>query len=294
MDWIDILKIASGPLIGAVIGLITNWIAVRMLFIPRKALYIGKWHVPFTPGVIPRRQEALASALGNTISQSLVRKEDLKRTLCSNGVSRTVAKSVMTLPSVQSIGTRVLGDEKYSKSRDKALDLVTDKILEGILAVDIGGVISREASTAVSGYAAANPLVRMFVTDQMISQLAAPIADKVTDYLQSEGRGKLRETLMAQLEGIEDKPVRELVKNPEKFETIIVSLYRSLVNEYADAVVDHFHIERIVEEKIRAMEPRDLENLVLTVMKKELNALIWLGIPIGFIMGCITTLINHI
>ena len=294
MDWIDILKIASGPLIGAVIGLITNWIAVRMLFIPRKALYIGKWHVPFTPGVIPRRQEALASALGNTISQSLVRKEDLKRTLCSNGVSRTVAKSVMTLPSVQSIGTRVLGDEKYSKSRDKALDLVTDKILEGILAVDIGGVISREASTAVSGYAAANPLVRMFVTDQMISQLAAPIADKVTDYLQSEGRGKLRETLMAQLEGIEDKPVRELVKNPEKFEMVIVSLYRSLVNEYADAVVDHFHIERIVEEKIRAMEPRDLENLVLTVMKKELNALIWLGIPIGFIMGCITTLINHI
>lgn len=294
MDWIDILKIASGPLIGAVIGLITNWIAVKMLFVPRKALYIGKWHVPFTPGVIPRRQEALASALGNTISQSLVRKEDLKRTLCSNGVSRTVAKSVMTLPSVQSIGTRVLGDEKYNKSRDKALDLVTDKILEGILAVDIGGVISREASTAVSGYAAANPLVRMFVTDQMISQLTAPIADKVTDYLQSEGRGKLRETLVAQLEGIEDKPVRELVKNPEKFETVIVSLYRSLVNEYADAVVDHFHIERIVEEKIRAMEPRDLENLVLTVMKKELNALIWLGIPIGFIMGCITTLINHI
>ena len=294
MDWIDILKIASGPLIGAVIGLITNWIAVRMLFIPRKALYIGKWHVPFTPGVIPRRQEALASALGSTISQSLVRKEDLKRTLCSNGVSRTVAKSVMTLPSVQSIGTRVLGDEKYSKSRDKALDLVTDKILEGILAVDIGGVISREASAAVSGYAAANPLVRMFVTDQMIAQLTAPVADKVTDYLQSEGREKLRESLITQLEGIEDKPVRELVKNPEKFETVIVSLYRSLVNEYADAVVDHFHIERIVEEKIRAMEPRDLENLVLTVMKKELNALIWLGIPIGFIMGCITTLINHI
>ena len=42
------------------------------------------------------------------------------------------------------------------------------------------------------------------------------------------------------------------------------------------------------------MDPRDLENLVLTVMKKELNALIWLGIPIGFVMGCITTLINHI
>lgn len=294
MEWIDILKIASGPVIGAVIGLFTNWIAVKMLFLPRKALYIGKWHIPFTPGVIPRRQEALARALGNTISESLVRKEDLKRTLCSNGVSRTVAQSVLSLPSVQSIGTRVLGDVKYEKSRDKALDLVTDKILDGILAVDIGSVISREASAAVSGYAAANPLVRMFVSDQMIAQLTAPVADKVTAYLETEGREKLRQTLAEQLGSIEDKPVRELVKNPEKFETVIVGFYRSVVNEYADAVVDHFHIERIVEEKIRAMEPRDLENLVLTVMKKELNALIWLGIPIGFIMGCITTLINHI
>ncbi len=294
MDWIDIVKIVSGPLIGAVIGLFTNWIAVRMLFVPRKALYIGKWHVPFTPGVIPRRQEALARALGNTISESLVRKEDLKRTLCSNGVSRTVAQSVLSLPSVQSIGTRVLGSEKYGRSREKALDLVTDQILDGILAVDIGAVISREASAAVSGYAAANPLVRMFVSDQMIGQLTAPVADKVTAYLQTEGREKLRETLAEKLDTIEDKPVRELVKNPEKFETVIISFYRSVVNEYADAVVDHFHIERIVEEKIRAMEPRDLENLVLTVMKKELNALIWLGIPIGFIMGCVTTLINHI
>lgn len=293
MDWITILKIASGPIIGAVIGLFTNWIAVKMLFVPRKALYIGKWRVPFTPGVIPRRQEALARALGSTISESLVRKEDLKRTLCSNGVSRTVAQSVLSLPSVQSIGTRVLGT-KYETSRDKALDFVTDKLLDGILAVDLGDVIAKEASNAVSGYAAANPLVRMFVSDQMITQLTSPIADKVEDYLQTTGREKLRETLSAQISTVEDKPVRELVTNHEKFETVIVGFYRSLINEYADDVVDHFHIERIVEDKIRAMDPRDLENLVLTVMKKELNALIWLGIPVGFVMGCITTLINHI
>ena len=293
MDFATILKIASGPLIGAAIGLLTNWIAVRMLFIPRKALYIGKWRVPFTPGVIPRRQEALARALGNTVSESLVRKEDLKRTLCSNAVSRTVAQSVLSLPSVQSIGTRVLGG-RYEEKRDAALDFVTDKLLDGILAVDLGDVIAKEASNAVAGYAAANPLVRMFVSDQMIAQLTAPIADKVTDYLQTKGREKLRDTLAAELAPVENKPVRELVQNPEKFETVIVGFYRNLVNEYADAVVDHFHIERIVEDKIRAMEPRDLENLVLTVMKKELNALIWLGIPIGFIMGCITTLINHL
>ena len=54
------MRFLSGPLIGALIGYLTNWLAVKMLFRPRKALYIGKFHVPFTPGVIPRRKAALA------------------------------------------------------------------------------------------------------------------------------------------------------------------------------------------------------------------------------------------
>lgn len=293
MDWIELLKLLSGPLIGAVIGLFTNWIAVKMLFVPRKALYIGKLHVPFTPGVIPRRQGALATALGRTVSESLVRKEDLKKTLCSDAVSHTVATSVLSLPSIRTLGDKVLPGE-YEDKRDIVLDFITDKILAGLLAIDLGEVISKEAHEVVAGYAASNPLVRMFVSDQLINTLTAPIAGKVSDYLNADGREKLRTALAEQLGEIEDKPVRELISQTEKFEALIVSLYRNLVNEYADGIVEHFHIEHIVEEKIRGMNPRDLEALVLSVMKKELNSLIYLGIPIGFIMGCVTTLINHI
>ena len=75
---------------------------------------------------------------------------------------------------------------------------------------------------------------------------------------------------------------------------MIASFYRTLVNQYADAIVAHFHIDHIVEEKVCAMDPRELEDLLLMVMKKELNALVWLGVPIGFIMGCITTILNRI
>ncbi len=293
MDWPLILKLIAGPVIGAVIGLFTNWLAVKMLFIPRRPLYIGKWQLPFTPGVVPRRQKAFAKTFGRMISESLVRKEDLKKALCSDGVSKTIARSVLSLPSIHSLGERMLG-ETYGDKKEKALTLVTDKVIEGILAIDIGEVISREANATVAGYAASNPLIKMFVSDQLIATLTAPIAGKVTDYLQTEGREKLHATLAEQFSGVEDKPVRELVTNREKFEAVLIGFYRTLVHEYADAVVDHFHVERIVEDKIRAMDPRDLENLLLSVMKKELNAIVWLGLPIGFIMGCITTLINHL
>lgn len=293
MDWPLLLKWITGPVIGAVIGLFTNWLAVKMLFIPRRALYIGKWRVPFTPGVVPRRQGAFAKALGAMISESLVRKEDLKRALCSDGVSKTVARSVLSLPSIHSLGDRVLGEE-YEDKRDKALSLVADKILEGILAIDIGDVIAREANATVSAYAASNPLIKMFVSEQLINNLTAPIAGKVTDYLNTEGREKLLDTISQKLGAVENKPVCELITDKERFEELLVGFYRTLVNEYADAVVDHFHVERIVEEKVRAMDPRDLEDLLLSVMKKELNAIVWLGMPIGFIMGCVTTLINQL
>ena len=293
MDFLEILRLVSGPLIGAVIGLFTNWIAVKMLFRPRKALYIGKMHVPFTPGVIPRRQGALAKALGRMVSESLVRKEDLKASLCSDAVSHTVARSIMSLPSIASVGDQVLG-EKYEVYRDKTMELLSDKIIGGILSMDLGEIIAREANETVSTFAGSNPLIKMFVSDQLIATLTAPIAGKVEEYLKADGREKLRERLAEEYGNVENKSVAELISNEERFERILVNFYHAMVNKYADPVVDHFRIDEIVEEKIRAMDSRDLEALLLTIMKKELNALIWLGIPIGFIMGCITTLLNHI
>lgn len=286
------MRFLSGPLIGALIGYLTNWLAVKMLFRPRKALYIGKWHVPFTPGVIPRRKGALAKALGRMVSEMLVKKEDLKESLCSESVSRTVAKTVLSLPSLKEVGAQVASEEKYAQGRDKVLDFMTDRILQGILSLDLGEIISREATATVGTFTASNPLLKMFVSDQLIHTLTAPIAGKVTEFLEGDGRVKLREALAEQLTPYEEKPLAALFDDAERIETILVSFYRTLVKRYADAVVDHIHLERIVEAKINAMDPRELEALLLMVMKKELNALVWLGVPIGMIMGLITTLIN--
>ena len=50
--------------IGALIGGITNHLAIKMLFRPHEAKYIGSWRVPFTPGLIPKRRDELANNLG--------------------------------------------------------------------------------------------------------------------------------------------------------------------------------------------------------------------------------------
>ena len=165
------MRFLSGPLIGALIGYLTNWLAVKMLFRPRKALYIGKLHIPFTPGVIPRRKAALATALGKMVSEMLVRKEDLKESLCSKSVSRTVAKTVLSLPGVKEVGLQVFDEEKYEAGRDKLLDFATDRILQGLISLDLGAIISHEAMETVNTFTASNPLLKMFVSDQLITTL---------------------------------------------------------------------------------------------------------------------------
>jgi uncharacterized membrane protein YheB (UPF0754 family) len=67
------------PLIGAAIGYFTNDIAIRMLFRPYKAKYIGSWQVPLTPGVIPRNQARLAQRVADSITGSLLTPEAIEQ-----------------------------------------------------------------------------------------------------------------------------------------------------------------------------------------------------------------------
>lgn len=68
-------------LIGALIGGFTNHLAIKMLFRPHEAKYIGSWRVPFTPGLIPKRRDELARQLGKTVTNYLLTPETFKKKL---------------------------------------------------------------------------------------------------------------------------------------------------------------------------------------------------------------------
>ncbi len=58
------------PFVTALIGWITNWTAIRMLFRPRRPLKVGRW---FTlQGLIPRRQADLADKIATIVEAELI------------------------------------------------------------------------------------------------------------------------------------------------------------------------------------------------------------------------------
>ncbi|MEK4026040.1 DUF445 domain-containing protein [Sporosarcina sp. FSL W7-1283] len=67
-----VLTILFMAFIGALIGGVTNHLAIKMLFRPHEPKFIGKTRLPFTPGLIPKRRNELATQLGKTVTNYLL------------------------------------------------------------------------------------------------------------------------------------------------------------------------------------------------------------------------------
>ncbi|MEK3937325.1 DUF445 family protein [Sporosarcina sp. FSL W7-1349] len=75
-------------LIGALIGGFTNHLAIKMLFRPHEAKYIGQWRLPFTPGLIPKRRDELARQLGKTVTNYLLTPDTFRKKLLTPDMER--------------------------------------------------------------------------------------------------------------------------------------------------------------------------------------------------------------
>lgn len=81
-------------LIGAVIGYITNYLAIRMLFRPTTAKYLFGKQLPFTPGVIPKERDRLAKQTGQTVKQYLLTEDAVLSHLQTAQVSSRIEAGV--------------------------------------------------------------------------------------------------------------------------------------------------------------------------------------------------------
>ena len=85
------------PVLGAVIGYVTNALAIRMLFRPLTEKKILGLRVPLTPGIIPRRRHDLATSIGKMVATRLITDDMLLARLREPGFVDTVNDGVSQL-----------------------------------------------------------------------------------------------------------------------------------------------------------------------------------------------------
>ena len=298
MEFTEILRTLSGPVIGAVIGYFTNMIAVKMLFYPKKEIRLFGRRLPLTPGVIPKGRPRLASSVGKVIAHHLLTKEDITAHLLSEKAENKVADAVMEKLS-GNVREEVLSlthsdISTYEQKRAELIRAVSGQIVRAIESSDATETVLAALAEAFKEKVSATPLV-LLVNDRTLNMVMQPtkemldrkISENGTEYIMPLIDSKLREaeeqsglSLLEQFD-IDEPSVRHAV----------TTAYRSIVSQSVDAILQSVNISALVEEKINAMSIDELERLVQDVMKKELNAIVNLGALIGFILGLLNLLI---
>jgi uncharacterized membrane protein YheB (UPF0754 family) len=84
------------PIAGAIIGFVTNVVAIRMLFRPLKEIRFLGERLPFTPGILPKQRHRLAQSIGAMVERELLTPENLRLRLARNDV-RGQIKNALSL-----------------------------------------------------------------------------------------------------------------------------------------------------------------------------------------------------
>ncbi len=82
------------PLVGAIIGYVTNALAIKMLFRPLKAIFVLGIRLPFTPGILPRRRGLLAENIGKMVARELVTEDIIRERIRSDDFRLAIEKSI--------------------------------------------------------------------------------------------------------------------------------------------------------------------------------------------------------
>ncbi len=86
---IEVLSLSVG--IGAAIGYITNYVAIKLLFKPYKPVKLGKITI-FPQGVIPREKKTLAKKVGEIVKDYILSKEEIKKIVTSDEVKGEIER----------------------------------------------------------------------------------------------------------------------------------------------------------------------------------------------------------
>ena len=308
------------PLLGGIIGYVTNDIAIRMLFRPHSAKYIFGWHIPFTPGIIPKEKGRIAESIGNVVSENLMNKDVLERYLLSDEMVDNVRAAFTRFIDVQKENTETvrefishfLSDDEVLSVSTSVNQYITEQIKWKLSDPAVGNRIAHLAMEYVSAKilgSNSEELVRYtggtnfpgasYFIRQILASFCEPIemflSNTINEILQEKGESIVFGMIDGEVDSFLDKRVCELLSGHEEQLSLatnkVESLYRTLIRKHLSKMLESVDIRRIVKDRINEMDVDETERLILKIMKKELNSIVRLGALLGFLIGCLNCFI---
>ncbi|MBC1981999.1 DUF445 domain-containing protein [Listeria welshimeri] len=250
--------------IGGFIGAMTNYIAIRMLFRPYKALYLFNKRVPFTPGLIPKRRDELAEHIGKVVVSHLLTEDAIRARLLEENlqkeITETVAKMFHEKMQLETTPNELLHQLGYENAEGRSISW-----LETVLEKEINHFLTIKKTSQM------NELIPVMLEKELETKLphvTERITSKLTLFIASE-EGKLQIIMMLQKFFEEHGKMGSMARmfiNVESFSEKIQQEGAKLINQEDTKNL----INQLLTTEWKNFEAKELQELIPTEKQAHL------------------------
>ncbi|WP_022670472.1 DUF445 family protein [Hippea alviniae] len=260
------IDVVSLPLIGAFIGYFTNYVAIKMLFYPKKPYYIGKVRVPFTPGLIPKKRDEIIEKIADVVEKKIINKDELIRYIYSK------RNRIFLYDYTDKLLNELL--EKKLSSLNIPYKKFTP-IIESLIEEKLKPLIDEKISdiTLDINYITYNAFLLIDKTETVESLIGSKTKEKINsniEILSIEALNRLSDSL-------DDPKIKEIIRKKivESLDSYIDEsniLTASFVSMLAPLIEENDRIIEIIIEKLQALlKDKEIKKRVVKSIKESMD-----------------------
>ena len=273
------LLVKLSPLVIATLhGYGAAWLAVRMLFRPRRPLHLFGFQLPLTPGLLPKERERFIEALSTVISRHLLDVETVADEIAKLNLEveiTTIARREYLEQTQKESTIRVIAEHLRAR-----LHQLRDSVeARHEIARGLRQIVEAEIGRRFSLFR--RMVVDYFLDDQALYRIVSDsinqLADRIVDSLY------VRTTI-----------AQAIAQIPETVFQDGNDTSATAVNQLVTMLSQRLDLHRILVNRLSALSNEDIEGLVMETAGREIRAIVWFGAGIGLLVGIVQTAINFL
>ena len=285
------------PLAGAIIGYVTNVVAIRMLFRPLREIRLFGIRLPFTPSILPRERQKLADSIGAMVERELLTPEVLRERLARKEVREEMGNTLGSYTG--QLLKRPLSDLFEDSSADLPLselfaDFVNSEVFDSFLEEIIRIWAGLKASPSEEGENHFGFWLKSQVRNvgaMLVPTARDLIKNGFVRQIKNQARGK--NSLYAQaLENVIEKypgiTLGEFLSMGEskkqRLDSFLTEKAVSTLDENIEGALSSVDVKALVSDRINSLDMLRVERIILDVMAGQLK---WIDIFGGILGGLI-------
>lgn len=308
------MRIIVPMIVGGIIGYITNWLAIKMLFRPHSEVRILGVKLPFTPGLIPKESTRIAKTIGDSVGENLLSPYIITNALSKPELNENIKlwikdniyklrenhnslKSVVMIQGVEKykellnyLQTNMVDfiflkiyDEKFKNS---VLDFV-ENLLYDKYGDEVQGFIFTQLDILLNDLWDSDKL-KLEIDEKVISIINTVKSDERTLY------EVIPESIISSISNYIDqeqdvivKAIKDIIESPEIKNKLKLSL-AEIVNKNVNKVITMFITPEQISEKVfssleKYIDSREVDGTIIYIIKNSIDKI--LNHKVGHLAG---------